>query len=119
MYAANCGYPTSVDNSLKIVGYNAPMLEGSNISFSCLSQCAFIDPNASTCMGNGEWKPDPRNLKCAGIILSTVYELYDNECSSKYGPPRTYIFPYNIILEGEFCISAAWKLDNNNADSSW
>ena len=23
-----------------------------------------IGPNSSTCMGNGEWEPDPREVRC-------------------------------------------------------
>ena len=74
MYAANCGYPTSVDDSLKFIGYNAPMLEGSNITFSCLPEYVPIGPNTSICMENGEWEPDPRNVECKGIFYTILIE---------------------------------------------
>ena len=65
IYAANCHYPTSVDDSVSIIGYNAPMLEGSNITLSCYFGYAIT----STCMENGKWEPDPRNLKCTGKLV--------------------------------------------------
>ena len=46
------------------------MIEGSNVTFSCPPELVLIGPNSSTCMGNGEWEPDPRGVKCLGINLS-------------------------------------------------
>ena len=74
MYVANCGYPTLVDDhSLKVVGYNTPLLEGSNIT--PLSMYLF-GPSTFTCMGNGEWEPDLRNVECNGIFLYCINNLF-------------------------------------------
>ena len=37
---------------------------GSIATFSCPPGLVLIGPNSSTCMGNGEWEPDPREVKC-------------------------------------------------------
>ena len=47
-------------------GYSIPTvaLEGDSISFTCSSGFLLTGPNSSTCMGNGEWEPDPREVAC-------------------------------------------------------
>ena len=75
MNAANCGYPTSVDDLLRIIDYEAPKLEGSHITFICHPEYVFIGPNTSICMGNGEWEPDPKTLKCKGIVILYSFSL--------------------------------------------
>ena len=44
-----------------------PTLEGAVLSFECPSQYVLVGPTTTTCMGNGEWEPDPREVKCKGI----------------------------------------------------
>ena len=62
-----CSDPLTLANDGVIVdGYEDPALEGKNITFNCPSGLMMIGPNSVTCMGNGEWKPDPREVKCAG-----------------------------------------------------
>ena len=41
-----------------------PALKGENITFTCLSGAILNGPNSSTCIGNGEWEPDPREVEC-------------------------------------------------------
>ena len=69
---ANCGYPLQAsghefNNSLRITGYEPPMLVGSNISLSCHPEYVLIGPNISTCLENGEWVPDPKEVQCGGV----------------------------------------------------
>ena len=40
--------------------------EGTNVSFSCTPGLMLIGYNASTCMTNSLWEPDPREVKCIG-----------------------------------------------------
>ena len=42
------------------------VVEGSNVTFTCPPRRVLTGPNTSTCMANGQWYPDPRNLKCTG-----------------------------------------------------
>ena len=68
-----CSHPfqdrVSVDNdSVIIESYMDPSLEGAVLSFDCAPQHVLIGPNTTTCMGNGEWEPDPREVECKGII---------------------------------------------------
>ena len=66
---AKCGYPAKSDfedSSVRITDYQPPMLEGSNLTLSCCSGLELVGSNTTTCMGNGEWEPDPRQVECKG-----------------------------------------------------
>ncbi|MCG8626758.1 MAG: CCP domain-containing protein, partial [Proteobacteria bacterium] len=72
--AVICGHPfqdrVPIDNdSVMIRGYMDPSLEGAVLFFNCPPQHVLIGPNTTTCMGNGEWEPDPREVECKGIML--------------------------------------------------
>ena len=54
------------------VGYEDPALEGQNITFTCPPGQMLNGSNASSCMGDGEWEPDPRKVGCTGISVSTA-----------------------------------------------
>ena len=63
---AKCGNSADeIDNTtMDIMGYIDPAVEGSNITISCLSGRALNGANTATCMGNGNWEPDPREVEC-------------------------------------------------------
>ena len=63
-----------MNDSVNITGntQDIPVMEGTTISFSCHPGLILGGPNSSTCMGNGEWEPDPREVECRG-------KLYDVE----------------------------------------
>ena len=74
--SAKCSNPAK--EYIRIMGYSDPAIHGSNITFGCLSE--FV-PYTSTCMGNGEWAPDPEDfeLNCSGqccrqrgVIITSV-----------------------------------------------
>ena len=54
-----------IDDSLVVTGYIDPAVEGSSINLSC-SSGVLTGPTMTTCMQNGEWKPDPVNAECKG-----------------------------------------------------
>ena len=65
-----------IDNSLKVSPDSDPYLVGTNATFSCLTEQEFSGQHTSTCMQNGEWEPDPREVNCIGkprILGSIVY----------------------------------------------
>ena len=67
--SSNCENPEAqLDDSVEVIGYlsKAAAVKGSNISFSCPPGLVLTGPNSSTCLGNGEWEPDPRDVKCKG-----------------------------------------------------
>ena len=41
-----------------------PALEGSSVNLSCPPGLVLTGPNTTTCMGNGEWEPDPMEAMC-------------------------------------------------------
>ena len=67
---AKCSDPSALlqDKSITVGGYNSPALEEENISFSCPPGWSITGPNTSTCMGNGEWEPNFREVECKGQI---------------------------------------------------
>ena len=67
-HAVKCEDPTSQINSRSVTAsdFRNPAVEGHNVMFSCPSGLMLTGPNTSTCMGNGEWEPDPGELKCLG-----------------------------------------------------
>ena len=54
-----------------VMGYTDPALEGQNITFACPPYQTLNGSNSSTCMGNGEWEPDPREVECTGAMGTT------------------------------------------------
>ena len=72
MHAGKCSTPMAlVTNNVRIIGYEDPALEGAVITFTCPSGSTLIGPNSSTCMGSGEWEPDPREVNCIGVLITT------------------------------------------------
>ena len=62
--------PQSAINSyVRINGNQNSTAESTNITLSCPPGLVLSGPSTSTCMGNGEWEPDPRELECKGYIL--------------------------------------------------
>ena len=50
-----------------MIGYKDPAMEGATVIFYCPPQYILTGPNTTTCMGNGEWEPDPREVECNGM----------------------------------------------------
>ena len=53
------------------LGYVNPALEGQTITFTCLPGQMLNGSNSATCMGNGKWERDPREVECTGIMRTT------------------------------------------------
>ena len=65
---ANCGNPADQVNDLvRVFDFMEPALEESNVTFDCLLGQILSGPNTSTCMRNGKWEPDPREVICKGM----------------------------------------------------
>ena len=63
--AGKCSDPMELTNALA-VGYVDPALEGRTVMFICPLGQTLNGSNSATCMGNGEWEPDPRETECTG-----------------------------------------------------
>ena len=76
MIAVACGYIiedlSDIDpqNNIMVsgLGYGKPPLEGESVNFSCPPKSMLIGPNSTTCMGNREWEPDPKEVACKGKV---------------------------------------------------
>ena len=54
-----------------VVGYDYPALQGQNITFTCPPDQMHSGSNSSSCMRNGKWEPDPREVDCTGGVETT------------------------------------------------
>ena len=58
-----CGNPENlIDNSVSILGYTEPAVEGTIVTFQCPPGLVLDGANSSTCTENGEWEPLPREF---------------------------------------------------------
>ena len=56
---------TEPNRRLVNVSYFSPAVEGTNVTFSCKDpHLLYEGPDSVTCMENGKWEPDPKNVKC-------------------------------------------------------
>ena len=68
MHAGECDDPSKlIPSDVIVIGYEDPVLEGENITFTCPTESALSGPNLTTCMGNGKWDTDLREVKCTGV----------------------------------------------------
>ena len=49
-----------------------PLIEGQSITYTCPPGFVLTGPNASVCMGNREWKPDPGQVECIGNYITCI-----------------------------------------------
>lgn len=74
-YTVRCVHPLHllVNEQLMIKAESPQLLMPSNInvslSFSCKSPGVLTGPNSATCMEDGNWEPDPREVECKGIYF--------------------------------------------------
>ena len=68
----NCGDPLAAinDSTLRIADYNDELtLEGTTVNYTCPTGLILNGTSQSTCMSDGQWKPDPREVACVGSFL--------------------------------------------------
>ena len=73
----------ALGNNIRVVGYNDRALEGDHITFTCPSGLVLNGSNTSTCIGNGKWEPDPREVNC-------ISELYMTTAAGTYSKYQKY-----------------------------
>ena len=72
-YVGKCDDPSKLIHSDVIVmDYEDPALEGENIIFTCPTGALLTGPNTSTCVENGEWEPDPRDVECRVLVTTST-----------------------------------------------
>ena len=78
----NCLNPSRlVDESINVIGFREPGTIGDNVILICTSGLTLIGPNASTCMGNGEWEPDPGEVEC--VTTNTTLHMTESALSKE------------------------------------
>ena len=50
-----------------MIGFKEPAMEGTTVIFYCPPRYVLTGTNITTCMGNGEWETDPREVECNGM----------------------------------------------------
>ena len=76
MHTVDCGNPLNPadgqsfkrNDSVSVSGHSHPAMEGASVNFTCPPSHALIGPHSATCMGNGEWEPDPIEVECKGEL---------------------------------------------------
>ena len=48
--------------SVSVIGFKELAFNGSNVTSACPTGRTLNGPDTLTCMGNGEWEPDPIKL---------------------------------------------------------
>ena len=70
-------WPSSIsfinNGSTIIINYMDSVIEGTTVTFGCLPDHVLIGPNSTTCMGNGEWEPEPREVECKGTSPISMF----------------------------------------------
>ncbi|MCG8620954.1 MAG: CCP domain-containing protein [Proteobacteria bacterium] len=62
-----CDAPVLQPNVQAIVNYSQLLIEGTTLMFTCLPGLTLSGPNTTTCLGNGQWIPNPDLIKCKGV----------------------------------------------------
>ena len=70
---------------VRVMGYEDPAVEGESVTFTCFSGSVLNGPRSSMCMGNGEWEPDPGEVNCTGVTITT-------------GTPTVLCMPLKFII---------------------
>ena len=65
-FSAKCVYPVLTDSQVNVLDFIESVVEDSTVAFACPAGLELSGPNTSICTGNGEWEPDPGNLRCLG-----------------------------------------------------
>ena len=60
------------DDSVRVTSYRNPAIEGTVIALGCPPEQILTGSNTSTCMGNGEWEPDPKHTRCEGKPITMI-----------------------------------------------
>ena len=51
---------------------NRPAISGDSITFECSSGLVLAGPSLSMCTDDGQWEPDPQELRCVNRSDSTA-----------------------------------------------
>ena len=121
----NCQDPgAQVGDSVAVMGHLKPAMKGAYVSYICPRGLTLTGPRRSTCMGNGNWEPDPRKVECKGerntiiIIYFLKIQLsinrgysYVANCGRPPLPKNGHnIIPYTNTLEGAIVTYVCWEV---------
>ena len=85
---AKCNPPLIEENERNVIAnYSFPAIQGTSVTFSCNHPDRLLNgSNSSMCMGNGEWEPDPIEVKCIpkGNVTRHVMFSYLNVTNCNY-----------------------------------
>ena len=98
--------------SVEVSGYNdsSVAMEGTVATFSCPPRMILTGHNMTTCMGNGEWDPDPRHVKCIGeanyFLDSIIVSLLIFHYSIRI---QLIVVSLLLIITLRYCTTPLWR----------
>ena len=107
----NCSIPKKI-NSLIFTKHIGQILEGSNITLACPPGMVLKGPSTSSCLGSGEWEPDPRDSKCTGyyqqqscVFMQLIPLLFHDMSVGVHTSYNNYSYNINMLL----CCNTCWS----------
>ena len=87
-HSAKCKNPVvQINGSIAVIGYTDPALKGTTLTVNCYLGLVLTGPNTTTCMDNGQWEPDLKEVECKGVhtysellYSAACYLIYTTHC---------------------------------------
>ena len=102
----NCGHPKINGNSVTLVNFSDPALREASVGFSCSENFVLIGPDSAKCMDNGQWEPDPREVKCKGAHHKDLIVIVSIAQPIVYAFLNSYCSLYSKLWS--YCSSSKW-----------
>ena len=67
-----------INSPVEVVDYRdngLPADAGTTVNLTCPPNLSLIGPNSTSCIGNGEWEPDPSGVMCTKGNYNVIANL--------------------------------------------
>lgn len=69
LLSAACRFPL-IERDVHVTKFSELLVAGTSLMFACPSGLILTGPNTTTCLENGQWEPDPSQVKCKGMRIA-------------------------------------------------